>query len=82
MMRHILKVLKGEFDVPVSDRTKAQRSTLVRVRRNNDWYSLSDDREVVWCDGKRKKRSDFLELEKIPVQANVINRLKEVLRVE
>lgn len=45
--RHTLKVLTVEFDVPVAGRAKTQLSSLVKARRNDDLYSLSDDRESV-----------------------------------
>lgn len=48
----ILKALRGEFHVPVADRTKCQRSALVRLWRNRNQYSLSDDRESILWNGK------------------------------
>lgn len=61
----ILKVLKGEFDVPVADRTKTQRSARVRVWNNRDRHSLSDDRESTLSKGKIvAKKSDIPELAK------------------
>lgn len=48
-----LKVLKGEIDVPVADRRKKnQLSALVRIKRNEHQYFLSDDRESIVCNGK------------------------------
>ena len=61
----ILKVLKGEFDVPVADRTKTQRAALVRAWRHRHQYSLSDDGKSILCNGKIvAKKSDIPDLAK------------------
>lgn len=59
--RHILKVLTVEFDVPVAGRAKTQLSSLVKARRNDDLYSLSDDRESVCGMGKLGKKTRNLQ---------------------
>lgn len=57
----VLKVLKGEFDVPVADRMKTQHW----VWRNRDKYSLSDDGKSVLCNGRVVvKKSDIPALAK------------------
>ncbi len=61
----VLKVLKGEFDVSVADRTKTQRAALVRVWRNRHQYSLSDDGKSILCNGKIVvKKSDIPDIAK------------------
>lgn len=55
--RHTLKVLTVAFDVPVAGRAKTQLSSLVKARRNDDLYSLSDDRESVCGMGKLGKKT-------------------------
>lgn len=48
----IVKKLKGEFNVPVSERTRVQKNALVRLWRNRNLYSLSEDGEFLLCAGK------------------------------
>ena len=48
----IVSVLKGEFLIPVCERTREQRSAIVRFWRNRDIYSLDVDGQSLLCDGK------------------------------
>ena len=48
----IVKKLKGEFNVPVNERTRVQQTALVRLWRNKDLYSLNEDGETLLCDRK------------------------------
>lgn len=66
----ILKALRGEFHVFVADRTTCQRSALVRLWRNRNQYSLSDDRESILWNGKLVlKMSAIPEIAKIGYDA-------------
>ena len=47
----IIKMIKGEFDVPVGQRMLEQRNTIVRFWRNEESYQLNED-GVSLCDGK------------------------------
>ena len=47
----IIKMIKGEFDVPVGQRTLEQRNAIVRFLRNQESYQLNED-GVLLCDGK------------------------------
>ena len=47
----IIKMIKGEFDVPVGQRTLEQRNVIVRFCRNQESYQLNED-GVLLCDGK------------------------------
>lgn len=47
-----MKKLKGEFNVPVTERTRTQQSALVRLWRNINLYSLSQDGKTLLCVGK------------------------------
>ena len=47
----IIKMIKGEFDVPVGQRTLEQRNAIVRFWRNQESYQLNED-GVLLCDGK------------------------------
>lgn len=48
----ILKLLKGEFNVPVASRTRVQRTAIIRFWRNRDQFSMDDDGQTVLCNGK------------------------------
>lgn len=39
----ILKLLKGEFNVPVASRTIVQRNAIIRFWRNRDQFSMDDN---------------------------------------
>ena len=47
----IIKMIKGEFDVPVGERTSDQRKAIVRFLRNQESYQLNED-GVLLCNGK------------------------------
>ena len=47
----IIKMIKGEFDVPVGQRTLEKRNAIVRFWRNQESYQLNED-DVLLCDGK------------------------------
>ena len=47
----IIKMIKGEFDVPVRERTLEQRNAIVRFWRNQESYQLNED-GVLLCNGK------------------------------
>ena len=47
----IIKMIKGEFDVPVRQRTFEQRNAIVRFWRNQESYQLNED-GVLLCDWK------------------------------
>lgn len=47
-----MKKLKGEFNLPVTERTRTQQSALVRLWRNINLYSLSQDGKTLLCVGK------------------------------
>ncbi len=48
----IVKVLRGEFHIPVKERTRVQRSALVRLWRNKHLFRLSDDSKTLMYNGK------------------------------
>ncbi|RXN00644.1 SCAN domain-containing protein 3 [Acipenser ruthenus] len=48
----ILKALKGEFNVPVAQRSRTQRAALVRLWRNRQLYALSEDGQAITFAGK------------------------------
>lgn len=48
----ILKLLKGEFHVPVDQRSRTERSAIVRFYRNRHLYTISDDGQAIMCGGK------------------------------
>ena len=48
----IIKALRGEFHIPVKERTRIQRSALVRLWRNKHLFRLSDDNKSLLCNGK------------------------------
>lgn len=55
----ILRALKGEFQIPVAERSRTQRSALVKLWRNREHYALSEDGKSITFDGKllpRKSR--------------------------
>lgn len=52
MYNVIVRKLRGEFHVPVSERTRIQQNALVRLWRNQGVYSLSEDGQTLLCAGK------------------------------
>lgn len=48
----IVKALRGEFHIPVKERTRVQRSALVRLWRNKHLFGLSDDSKTLMYNGK------------------------------
>ena len=50
--RTIVKYLRGEFDTPVCDRSKEEKSALVRLWRNRNSHTLDADGKTLLCDGK------------------------------
>ncbi|XP_038044857.1 uncharacterized protein LOC119719458 [Patiria miniata] len=57
----IVALLKGTFVVPVRDRTKAERTALVRFWRNREKFSLAEDGHTLLFDGKRVVKECDLE---------------------
>lgn len=55
MYNVIVRKLRGEFHVPVSERTRIQQNALVRLWRNQGVYSLSEDGQTLLCAGKPVK---------------------------
>ena len=56
----ILKSLKGEFHVPVAERSRTQRSALVKLWRNREYYGLSEDGQSITFDGKVVPRKSHI----------------------
>ena len=54
----VLQCVKGDFNVEVSQRSRAQRSALVRYWRNRDWLSVSNG--VLYLGGKRVMKKSEL----------------------
>lgn len=48
----IVRKLREEFHVPVSERTRIQQNALMRLWRNQGVYSLSEDGQTLLCAGK------------------------------
>lgn len=56
----ILKALKGEFNVPVAQRSRTQRSALIQLWRNRQHYALSEDGQSITFDGKLVPRKSTI----------------------
>ena len=47
----LLKLCKGEFSVPIADRSKLQKSTIIKFWRNREKFS--QNKNVLFYDGKK-----------------------------
>lgn len=56
----ILNALKGEFNIPVAERSRIQRAALVRLWRNRQHYALSEDGQAITFDGKLVARKSTI----------------------
>ena len=57
----ILKLLKGEYHVPVEARSTTERSAIVRYYRNKHLYTLSDDGQAIMCGGKLVAKKSVID---------------------
>ncbi len=56
----ILKALKGEFKVPVAERSRIERSALIQLWRKRQHYALSEDGQSLTFDGKLVPRKSSI----------------------